>query len=375
MKTIINIILVVLIIIAGLGVMRYLKSNGPKANKEAVKKVIPVVKTMVVTSKSAQLFVKTQGSVEPSRSTQAASEVMGRVIKVSPLFRVGEIFIEGDILLEIDGADYRSALATAESTLADARLALTQEEARADQAARDWAKLGSGEPSDLVLRKPQIKSAKARMLASEASVEKAKRDLERTKLRAPYDCKVKETYTDLGSYITPGMPLADLYSTSDFEVSVPLTLEELGYLESSEVVGTEVKMSARIGNENLAWLGKVTRNEGQIDRKTMTVNLIVQITANDSSYPLPPSGLFIDVEIIGKLLDDIVEIPRSALQSDNRVLILNSENKLEFSSVEVIRSMASTVIISNSLKNGMKIIISPMETPINGMELQEQVAE
>lgn len=374
-KAIISMILVLLIILVGLGVMKFLQANGPKASKQLSKKEVPVIRTLTVSSEPTQLFVKTQGSVKPSRKTQAASEVMGRVIDVSSAFKVGESFTKGDILLEIDGADYVSNLATAEATLADARLVLTQEEARADQANRDWKRLGRGEPSELVLRIPQIKSAKARILAAEASVGKAKRDLERTKLRAPYDCRVEATYTDLGSYITPGVPLADLYSIDAFEVRVPVTLDELGYLESSDVGGAEVDLSARIGNENLEWKGKVARSEKQIDRKTMTLYVVVEIIANDSSYPFPPSGLFVDAKIKGKSLEDVIKIPRSALRDNDTVLILSSESRLKFHPVEVVRSMSDTVIISNSLKNGTKVIISPMETAVKGMELQEEGAE
>ena len=66
--------------------------------------------------------------------------------------------------------------------------------ARAEQAVRDWEKLGlNRDPSDLVLRKPQLVSARARITAAEAAVDKAMRDLERTEIRAPYDCRIERT--------------------------------------------------------------------------------------------------------------------------------------------------------------------------------------
>ena len=160
--------------------------------------------------KSEHLFVETQGRIEPARRTQAASEVMGRVIMVSPKFKAGGVFSTHEIMLETDGADYVAALALAESALVDAKLLLAQEQARADQAVRDWKKLGRGIPSDLVVRKPQIASVKARIAAAEASVGKATRDLDRTKLRAPYPCRVEATFTDLGSFVSPGARLASL---------------------------------------------------------------------------------------------------------------------------------------------------------------------
>lgn len=375
-KMIIRVVLVIIVIVVGLGSMKYLRNNGPEASKDEPVKVVPVVETMAVTSQSEQLFIKTQGSVAPGRRTQAASEVLGRVVKVSSEFKAGGVFVEGDMMLEIDGADYVSALASAESALADAKLAYAQEEARASQAKRDWAKLGRGEPSDLVLRKPQIKSAQARILAAEATVGKAERDLERTKLRAPYDCRVESAYTDLGSYISPGMRLADLHSIDSLELRVPVTLEDLGYFDSPEVVGAEVSLSAEVGGDLLDWKGAVVRSEGQVDRKTMTMSLVVSIYENmEASYPFPPVGLFVNAEIKAKILEEVVIIPRSALRVDNTILTLKSDETLEIMPVKLIKTLDDTVIISSDLQDGLKVIISPLEVAISGMQLKEENPE
>lgn len=366
-----KIIAIIAVLACGMLANKYLEANGPKADKEAPPSVIPLVRVIQVKAVSEQLTISTQGRVEPQRRTQAASEVMGRVIMVSPQFKPGGVFKKNDIMLEIDSADYVSMLASAEATLADARLLLVQEEARADQARRDWKKLGRGEPSDLVVRKPQIVSAKARIVAAQASVDRATRDLDRTKLRAPYDCRIEATYTDLGSYIATGARLADLYSTGSFEVRVPVTLEEMGYLNQDDVIGTEVTTTASIGNQLRTWRGKVIRSEGLVDRKTMTIYLVVGIEKNKESgpYQLPPSGLFLKAEIQGVLMDNIVKIPRSALRSDYKILTVDAGDKLKIIPVEVARTLNKTVLISGGLEDGTRVIISPMETPVGGMQL------
>ncbi|MBT8043656.1 MAG: efflux RND transporter periplasmic adaptor subunit, partial [Verrucomicrobiae bacterium] len=318
-----------------------------------------------------QMFVQTQGKVEPSTRTQAASEVMGRVVEVSPMFKVGGVFTKNEIMLEIDSSDYKSALASADASLADAKLMLAQEQARAEQAQRDWEKLGRGEPSDLVVRKPQIASAKARIAAAEAAVEKAKRDLDRTKLRAPYDCRVEAVYTDLGSYIMPGARLADLYSKDALELRVPVTLEELGYLNGGEVVGADVKVNANIANKSRQWSGKVVRSEGMVDRTTMTMYLVVGLKQNEQSdvFGLPPAGMFVRASITGDVMKNVFRIPRKALQPNNTLLTMTEENKLRIVSVEVARTLKDSVLVSGGLKNGTYVITSAMETPVPGMKL------
>ena len=368
---------IIVVLILGILIMKYLKDNGPEANKEAPPRVIPVVKVVEVRVATEQLTIETQGRVEPVRRTQAASEVMGRVVMVSPKFKAGGEFARNEIMLEIDSADYVAALATAQSSLADARLLLAQEQARAQQALRDWEKLGRGKPSDLVIRKPQIESAKARIVAAEASVQKATRDLDRTKLHAPYHCRVEATYTDLGSYIITGTKLADLYSADAFEARVPLTLEELGYMEEDGVIGAPVIVRALLGGSERIWQGTIVRSEGIVDRQTMTMYVVVGIEPKleAGQYRLPAQGLFVRASVEGRKMDRVIKVPRSALRSDNTVLTITAENKLEIVPVKLARTLHHSVLVSEGLKDGAKVIVSPVDTPVPGMQLALQVDE
>jgi len=374
-----KLMLIVVILAVGVLGMIWLQENGPKASKEAPEVIVPVVRVVTVAFTDRQLFVETQGRVDPLIRTQAAAEVMGRVLTVSPRFKSGGVFVKGEVMLEIDGSDYVAALAMAESALADAQLSLVREEARAEQSRRDWAKLGRGEPSDLVLGKPQIVSARARVKASDAGVARAKRDLERTKLRAPYDCLIERTYTDLGSYIAPGARLADLYSTGAFEVRLPVTLEEFAYLDHGDdgIIGDEVTVQALIAGIMRTWQGSIVRSEGQVDRSTMTMYQVISIEPNpdDARFCLPPSGLFVRAKIKGRTMAHVSEIPRSALRQDNSLLVLGLEGKLEIVQVKVARTLEKTVLINEGIKAGDQVIISPMETPVAGMKLQRKIED
>lgn len=369
-----KLVALVLVLLVGFGVMKYLKDNGPVADRELPSRAIPVVNIIEAYAGKQQLVVTTQGRVEPARMTEAASDVRGRVVMVSPQFEAGGVFAKDEIMLEIDSADYVAARANARSTLADAQLLLVQEEARAEQAKRDWEKLGRGEPSDLVMRKPQIESARAHILAAQATLEKAERDLSRTKLRAPYHCRVKASYTDLGSYVMVGARLADLYSADAYEARVPVTLEELGYLNEGAIVGSSVLMKAELGGQVRQWKGLVIRNESQVDQQTMTIYLQVrfQVSDNMEPYQYPPLGLFVEAEIQGRTVDQVMKIPRSALRADNTILTVNEVNELVIAKVAIARTLAKSVLVSEGLEIGARVIVSPMETPVPGMKLSIQ---
>ena len=67
-----------------------------------------------------------------------------------------------------------------------------QEQARAEQALTDWQRLGQAgdPPSDLVLRKPQLQAARARVASARSALAKARLDLERTTIVAPFSGRV-----------------------------------------------------------------------------------------------------------------------------------------------------------------------------------------
>lgn len=371
---VVKVIAALVVLLLGWAGMVWLQSHGPEASKEVPTVVLPVVRVVTAEVFDKQLYVNTQGRVDPRIRTQAAAEVMGRVLSVSPKFKSGGRFAKGEVMLEMDGADYVAVLAQAEATLADAKLSLEREEARAAQARRDWKKLGRGDPSDLVLGIPQITSAKARVVASQATVDKASRDLKRTKLRAPYDCLVETIYTDLGSYITPGARLADLYSTEAFEVRVPVTLEEFGFLEQDErgVIGDDVELQASIGGKLRSWQGVIVRSEGRVDRSTMTMHQVIEIKPNpeDKLFHLPPSGLFVTARIKGRVMSKVVELPRAALREGKTVFVLDAENRLEIVTVDISRTLKKSVLVNGGVESGDRVIISPLEIPVVGMKLQ-----
>ena len=184
MKTVITTIIAIVTVL-GLTILgvHLLKVNAPQAEKKKRIESAPVVEVEVVSKDELEFSLESEGVVGARRETILSPQVGGRLAVVDDNFEIGATYKKGHIIAEIDSIDYQAAVAQAESTLADAELALIQEEARAEQAARDWEKIGGDKPaSDLVLRVPFLISAKARVTAAIASRDKAKADLARTKM-------------------------------------------------------------------------------------------------------------------------------------------------------------------------------------------------
>lgn len=342
---------------------------APEAKKDARTEVLPSVEVVAVERSSISVEIASQGIIEAPTETKLAAEVGGSVTSVSENFEVGQDFKKGAILIEIDPADYASALAQMESNVADAELNLALEQGRARQAARDWQSVGnSDDPSDLVLRKPQLKSAEAKLLSAGAALAKAKRDLERTKIRAPYDCRIRATYTEVGSFVAPGTRIADVYELGGFEVRLPVSLDDYSFIEESGT-GSSVRFSTTIASEEKKWNGSVIRDEGVIDRTSRSIYLVAKIEAAQQGKFLSP-GLFVKASIAGRKLDNIIDLPRKALYGKDQVYVIDQEDKLQFRKVVVVRTEQDRILVREGLEAGERVCTTNLAAAIKEMKVK-----
>ncbi len=362
----------------GIACVALLWITKPEAGKKEDIISLPVVEVLPVSVSSETFEIPSQGIVKANRRTMLASEVAGKVEEVNPLFELGSVVAKGTTLVKVESSNYVAALAQAKSDLAEAQSNLASENARALQGSRDWRKLGTGEaPSDLVLRKPQLASAEARVESARANQQKAERDLERTAITAPFDAVISSTSTEVGSYLSPGVTVAELFETEPYEVHLPLSVDELAFLRSDakgNLTG-EVSVTATAAGITRTWPGRVIRTSGEIDRATRSLHLIVEIggTSTAGGIVMRP-GLFVEAAIKGREIQNVVAIPFRAFLDLNRVVTVDPDNKLRFRNVTVLHREGDTVYVSDGLSPGEKICLTELPDMVEGMSVETKVA-
>ena len=324
----------------------------------------PLVAVILAEPSDHSISVRTQGTVEPVRRVDLVAQVSGKVERVSDLFLDGRFFKAGDVLLELEKADYQFAIARAEAQEAAAAQRVAEERGRNLQAQREWRDLGTSDANDLFLRKPQLRAAEASLAAAKADVAAAKLALERTSVRAPFDGRLEKKLVDLGQFVAPGSVLAQIYATDRVEIHLPisnsqLALLELPLFETSVVDYPAVTLSTRFGGERWQWEGKITRVEASIDRDSRVTFAIAEVRdpfgGSESRRPPLTPGLFVEASISGKPITASVELPATALRGDNTLLWVNENSRLERLAVELLRREQDRVWV-RGVEAGLQIV-------------------
>jgi RND family efflux transporter MFP subunit len=340
-----------------------------------------LVETVAAEQSSLNFTVHSQGPVAPRTETTLVAEVSGKIVSVSPNFIAGGFFREGEILLQIDPSDYETALLRAQAVLASRKAQHADQKARSEQALKDWRNLGrEGEPSDLVLRKPQLAEAQAGVQAAEAELQEAKRDLQRTRIRVPYDGLVRNKLVDVGQFVSPGTPLGVTFSIDTAEIRLPLSNNDLEYLDLPSATRLDsadripVLLTADDGGATRTWQAEIVRTEGVIDAASRVLYAVAEVVdpygvLGRSDQPELKMGTFVRAEIQGRRVENVVVLPRAVLRPDRRVLIANAERKLELRPVTVERTEPRSVYISGGIEPGELVITTSMDAPIPGTQL------
>jgi RND family efflux transporter MFP subunit len=276
------------------------------------------------------------GEVKPVHEIGLTSEISGRVTQLSNAFRTGQIVLKGEVLAQIDPTNYEQALAQAQSSLEEAKLGLLEEERQSKQVLSEWKRSGvKGKPaSELVLRKPQLAFAQAKLKSAEANVKKEKRDLDNTLIRAPFNSLIVTRDIQPGSVIQTGTKIATLYSTDKVEIRVPLSDTQWIQLMSghNDIKNQSVTIASSTGEGK--WKGVIDRVEKHLSNDTRQRAVILSVSKPfEQEIGLFP-GSFVQAHIEGAVVNNLWELPASSISQKGDIWFVGSNGQLNSAKVK-----------------------------------------
>lgn len=354
----------------------------------------PLVRVVRVNPAPAQLRVQAQGTVEPRTEGDLVAESAGRIVWESPQLEDGAFFHKGEVLARLEPADYENAAERARASVerADSQLALAKVTLRRRRSLRS---AGASSKAAFDEAHSNARIAEANLRDARAVLRQALLDLQRTKIRAPFEGRVRAKHLDVGQYVGPGAKLARVYAVDYAEIRLPIPSEDLAFLDlgwsysegrptasqtSGKGVppvphGPKVELSGDFAGRHHTWSGRIVRTDGALDPHTRMLNAVARVAApyargDDPTRPPLSVGLFVTAQIEGRVFEGVYELPRSALRGRDELAVVDAESRIFTRHVEVLRAEGDTAWVSAGLAPGERVCITPVDVLVEGMPVR-----
>ncbi len=329
-------------------------------------------------------LVEATGNVQPAMDIILSPRVGGEVIAISEAFIPGSFVKKGEVLLQIDPADYQNTLRLRESDLQLARADLAVEMGRQDVAQKDYELIGdelSQENQNLVLRKPQLESARANVAAAEAALEQARLSLERTTIRAPFDAHIINRNVNAGSQVSPGDDLGRLVGMDEYWIVANVPVSKVNRLSFSDE-GAKAGSPVKVLNPNI-WPygqyreGRLFRLIGALDNQTRLARMLVSVEDplvrknNADTLPRLMIGTFVETQIEAEEIRNVVRLSRDYLRKEGTVWVMQ-DGKLNIRNVDIIFEDANYAYIMSGLSDGDHVVTTNLATVVEGSLLRTE---
>ena len=378
------------ILLGGILVTTLIFSTEPEAQQEGATIETAILVDVVTAEKGtfAPTIVAT-GTVQPVEDVVLSPLVPGQIIRRDPAFTPGGFVKKGEVLLQIDPADYQNTLELRKSELLQSETTLATEMGRQQIAEQDLQLINndslfgdnplSDNETQLVLRKPQLNAVKATIEAARASVNQAQLNLERTTIRAPFDAHILSQNVTVGSQVAQGDDLGRIVGTDSYWVTATVPVSRLQWLKFPES-NSEKGSLVHIENPS-AWTtgasrtGYLDRQIGALDAQTRLARVLVRVEdplATSKALEGAPKlmiGTFVEVNIEADSIPNVVRMDRNLVRSNQTAWVMKDE-LLEIRELDIILTDNEYVYVQSGLEEGDKIVTTNLSTVTNGIELR-----
>ena len=326
----------------------FLLTSCQEPPQENTKQVIRAIKHMTLKLKPTNQARVIAGVVSPVVQTNVSFEIAGQIQKLN--VSVGDRVKKGDILAELDPQTYELNLQSAEGALKSAQASLADANKKFAQQSELYKKKFTTKTNyDTALA--TLESAKSQVSIEQSRVDIAKRNLTKTKLRAPFDGAISEKSSDVFEEITAGKTIVVLHTEGNFEVDVSVPETLVNEIHVSDKV--ELKLSLGEGAPFEGYIKDIGSQAGQANAFPATIAL------NEKVNGLRP-GMSVEVTFEFAQNQDVetFNVPLGAVivsndpQKDYMFVFNKDKQYVERRVVNVVNIRDNILIVKGNVKEG-----------------------
>ncbi len=332
---------------------------SPTAGKAGGKLAGPAapVSVTVAERRDFPVYLNSLGTAQPTNSVTVRARVDGQIEKI--LFEEGQLIREGELLVKLDAAPFRAALAQAVAKLA-------QDEASLKNAKQDLTRteaLSRNGNATLQLfdqRTAQVAQMSAQLLADNAAIQAAKVQLAYTEIAAPISGRVGFRLVDKGNIVRATDANGILTINQLQPISVVFTAPEQHLPEISSAAklsALETLASSSDGRKQLG-AGLLKFIDNQVDQATGSVKLKSEFPNTDSAFW---PGLSVATKLRVGTLANVVVVPDSAVQRGPNGLfayVVGPDNRALLRPLNVGRIADDLAVIEGGITAGERVVTS-----------------
>lgn len=353
------ILLGVFILLSGL-IYFALSRNAKSPNKELKEESKTVYVPVREIHNTTRLMTLTSyGQITPQTQIIVSMEVQGKLEKGDLTVKPGTNFKKGQILFRVNNEEAFFTLSSRKSALLNLVLnALPDIEMDFPSEKNKWIGfMNDLSPSKLLPELPIFSSAKERMFITSRnivseyySLRSMEARMEKYFFAAPFNGTVLDVFAEPGAIANPGAQIAKIAQTDNFEVKVPISIEELGlFKENSTAKFIDAK-------GNTVASGKIIRISDAINQQTQSTDVYYAITPEKGATLY--SGMYVNVSIQKEAMKETMTLPRTAV-NEGKVKILDGE-KIKIQEIMIAGSKPDSVFVTG-LKDGKLVVLEQIE--------------
>ena len=272
------------------------KKSALQAEQEAaIKQERPPVNTVVmqVSPTTISNRLNLPGSIEAWNELELTAKISGTVEKVNA--NEGDSVSAGDILLQIESADYRIALERAQAAY---------NLAKADYQ-RDKSVYSKG-----VIPPAELEARETRMQTAKADLDNAQLMYERCTVRAPIDGVVRRLDAKIGLFLGVGDPIGEILQIDRVKAVIGIPESDVTAVRKLDEVSVEIKaLGDFVASGKIHFISSSPETMARLYRLELELD-------NPDHIILP--GMFVRADIVKKSSTDALSIPFYSIISRNK---------------------------------------------------------
>lgn len=341
---------------------------------------IPTVTVVTVQPESVAQIAELPGRTVPYQVAELRPQVTG-IVKAR-LFKEGSEVKAGQVLYRLDPATYQAAYDSARASQARAEANLEAARLKAGRYAR-LVKIEAVSAQANDEAQAGQKQAQADVGVAKAALDRARVDLDYTRVTSPIAGRIGRSSVTAGALVTANQvaALATVQQLDPIYVDLTQSSAELLALKRALDAGTLTRAG---GNSVPVQLvledGSAYGAEGKLEFSEVTVDQATGSVTLRAVFPNPKGellpGMYVRARLTQGVNRDAMLVPHAAVSRDPKgnatVMVVNAENKVEARVVEAVQSRGDNWVVTEGLAAGDRVIVEGLQKVKPGAPVQVQ---